>query len=142
DPEALSHLDPSAQAPCPSTTLTFSRIGSHPVLRDQLIGDVIQVRTDDLQLRADSQDVVAHPLDQSSLPARGDGAEGVPCMASDKTELRPLHSEFPLNIGISLRRRLVMINAVCTETPLEEIDNSTVFELTRLHLQQIVCQRE
>ena len=31
-----------------------------PVLRDQLIGDVIQVRTDDLRLRADSQDVVAH----------------------------------------------------------------------------------
>jgi hypothetical protein len=35
-----------------------------------------------------------------------------------------------------------MLNAVCTETPLEEIDNPTVFELTRLHLQQIVCQRE
>ena len=63
-------------------------------------------------------------------------------MASDKTELRRLDSEFPLNIGISLRRGLVMINFVCTETPLEEIDNPTVFELTRLHLQQIVCQRE
>jgi hypothetical protein len=47
------------------------------VLRDQLIGDVVQVCTDNLRLWADSQDVVAHPLDQSSLPARSDGAEGV-----------------------------------------------------------------
>jgi hypothetical protein len=72
------------------------------VLRDQLIGDVVQVCTDDLRLWADSQDVVAHPLDQSSLPARSDGAEGVPCMASDKTKLRRLNPEFPLNIGVGL----------------------------------------
>jgi len=66
-PITLAQLDPSAQAPCTSTTLTFSRdIGS---LLDQLIGYVVQVRTDDLRLRPDSQDVVAHPLDQSSLPA-------------------------------------------------------------------------
>jgi hypothetical protein len=35
-----------------------------------------------------------------------------------------------------------MLDAVRTETPLEEIDNPTVFELTRLHLRQIVSQRE
>jgi hypothetical protein len=35
-----------------------------------------------------------------------------------------------------------MFNAVCAETPLEELGNPTVFELTRQHLQQIVCQRE
>ena len=110
------------------------------MLRDQLIGDVVQVCTDDLRLRADSQDVVAYPLDQGSLPARRDGAEGVPCMASDKTELRRLNPEFPLNIGVGLRRGLVMLDAVRTETPLEEIDNPTVFELTRLHLRQIVGQ--
>jgi hypothetical protein len=63
-------------------------------------------------------------------------------MASDKTKLRRLNPEFPRNVAVGLRRGLVMLNAVCTETPLEEIDNPTVFELTRLHLQQIVCQGE
>ena len=38
----------------------------------QLIGDVVPVRTDDLRLRADSQDVAAHPLDQGGLPAHSD----------------------------------------------------------------------
>ena len=112
------------------------------MLRDQLIGDGVQVCADDLRLRADSQDVVAHPLDQGGLPARSDGAEGVPCVASDKTHLRRLNPEFPPNIGVGLLRGLVMPNAVRTETPLEEIDNPTVFELTCLHLRQIVCQRE
>jgi hypothetical protein len=87
-PMTLAQLDPSAQAPCTSTTLTFSRIGSLLVLRDQSIGDVIQVRTDDLRLLADPQEaVVAGPLDQGSLPADSDGAKGVPCMASDKIDL-------------------------------------------------------
>src|SRR5271168_5447198 len=78
-PITLAQLDPSAQAPCTRTTLTFScGIGSLLVLRDQLIGNIVQVCTDDLRLRADTQDVVAHPLDQGSLPARNDGAKGVP----------------------------------------------------------------
>src|SRR5271154_6519653 len=138
----FAQLDPSAQAPCASTTFTFSRIGSPHMLRDQLIGDVVQVCTDDLRLRANSQDVVAHSFDQGSLPARSDGAERVPCMASDKTELGRLDSELPRDIAIGLRRGLVVLDAVRAETPLEEIDNPAVFELTRLHLRQIVGQRE
>jgi hypothetical protein len=40
----LAQLDPSAQAPCTSTTLTFPRdIDFLPVLRDQPIGDLIEV---------------------------------------------------------------------------------------------------
>jgi hypothetical protein len=35
-----------------------------------------------------------------------------------------------------------MLNAVCAKAALEEIDNSAAFELTRLHLRQIVRQRE
>jgi hypothetical protein len=35
-----------------------------------------------------------------------------------------------------------MLDAIRTKTPLEEIDDPTVLELTRLHLRQIVCQRE
>src|ERR1700750_3141860 len=139
----FAQLDPSAQAPCTRTTLTFScGIGSLLVLRDQLIGDVIQVIADDLWLRADSQDVVAHPLDQGSLPPRSDGAKGVPCVASDKTKLRRVDPEFPLNISIGLPRGLVMLDAICTKTTLEEIDDPAPFELTRLHLRQIVRQRE
>jgi hypothetical protein len=41
-----------------------------------------------------------------------------------------------MHAGEILRRGPVMLDAFCTETPLEEIDNPTVFELTRLHLQQ------
>src|ERR1700733_1618772 len=103
-PMTLAQLDPSAQAPCTNTTLTFSGdIGSFLLPRDQLIGDVVQVCTDDLRLRADFQDVIADPLDQGSLPARSDGAEGVPCMASDKTKLRRLNPEFPRNVAVGLR---------------------------------------
>jgi hypothetical protein len=47
------------------------------VLRHQLIGNIVQVCTDDLRLRADAQDIVARPLDQGSLPARSDGAKGI-----------------------------------------------------------------
>jgi hypothetical protein len=36
---------------------------------DELIGHVIQVIADDLRLRADSQDIVADPLDQRCSPA-------------------------------------------------------------------------
>jgi len=48
------------------------------MLRNQLIGHIVQVSTDDLRLRPDSRDIVADPLDQGSLPTRSDGAEGVP----------------------------------------------------------------
>lgn len=63
-------------------------------------------------------------------------------MASDKTELRRVHPEFPLDMGIGLQRGLVMLDPVCTKTTLEEIDNPAAFELTRLHFQQIVRQRK
>jgi len=90
------------------------------VSRDQPIGDVVQVSTDDLWLRADSQEVIANPLDQGSLPARSNGAKGVPGMAGDETELRGRNSEGPFNLGIGLSRRLVMFDAVCAKATLEK----------------------
>ncbi len=110
------------------------------MLGDQLIGNTVQVCTDDLRLRANSQDVVARPLDQGSLPARGDGAKRVPCMASDQTELRGLNPKLPLDISISLARGLVMLHAICAKAPLEEIGNAAMFKLTGLNLKQIVCE--
>jgi hypothetical protein len=54
---------------------------------DQLINNIIQVIADDLRLRADSQNIVADPLDQRGCPTGSDGAERVPGMAGDETEL-------------------------------------------------------
>ena len=73
-----------------------------PVPGDKLISNVIQVIADDLGLRADSQNIVADTLDQRGLPARGDRAEGVPCVAGDKTELGELNSKLFLDINVSL----------------------------------------
>jgi hypothetical protein len=54
---------------------------------DKLIGNIIQVIADDLRLRADSQNIVADPLDQGGFPSVRDGAERIPCVTGDKTEL-------------------------------------------------------
>jgi len=65
---------------------------------DELIGNAVQVIAHDLRLRADPQNIVADALDQSCLPARCDGAEGVPCVAGDKTELGGVNAERFLHI--------------------------------------------
>ena len=109
---------------------------------DELIGNVIQVVADDLRLRADPQNIVADALDQRCFPAGRDGAERVPCMAGDQAELRGLNAKLPLDIGVSLARRLVMLHAVRAESPLEQIDNAAMFKLAGLNLKQIVRQRE
>src|SRR5258708_29369222 len=62
-------------------------LGPSLVSRDKLIGNFGQVVADDLRLRADAENVVAGTLDQRRLPARGDGAERVPCVAGDEAEL-------------------------------------------------------
>jgi hypothetical protein len=60
---------------------------SSPVPGDELVGNIIQVIADELRLGADSQNIVADPLDQCSFPTGSDGAERVPGMAGDETEL-------------------------------------------------------
>jgi hypothetical protein len=85
------------------------------VPRDQLIGNTIEVLTDNLRLRADVQDIVSDPLDQRSLPASRNGAKRVPGMASDKTKLGSLNPKLPLDIGVSLTRRLMMLYTVRAE---------------------------
>jgi hypothetical protein len=70
---------------------------------NELIGDVVQVITDDLRLRADRQNVIASPLDERCFPASGDGAERVPCMTRDKAELPGPDSEFSFNMGVHLK---------------------------------------
>ena len=54
---------------------------------NKLIGNVAQIIADDLRLRTDSQNIVADTLDQRCLPARRDGAKGIPGVTSDKAEL-------------------------------------------------------
>ena len=109
---------------------------------DELIGDVIQVIADDLRLRAHPQNIVADPLDQRCFPAGRHGTERVPCMAGDKTELGGLNPKLPLDVGVSLARRLMVLHAVRAEAALEKIDDTAVLELTGLHLEQIVRERE
>ena len=70
------------------------RLISSPVPGDELAGNIIQVIADELRLRADSQNIVADPLDQRGFPAGSDGAERVPGMAGDETKLGPTPSSF------------------------------------------------
>jgi hypothetical protein len=70
---------------------------------DKLISDIVEVVADNLRLRATSN-IIPDTLDQRSLPACGDGAEGIPCVAGDKAELGGLSPQFLLNIRVSLPR--------------------------------------
>ena len=63
-------------------------------------------------------------------------------MTGDQTELGGFNAEFPLDVGVSLRRWLVALHAVRAEAPLEEIDNAAMLELTGLNLEQIVREGE
>ena len=100
--------------------------GCSLVSANELVGDVVEVVADNLRLRTYRQDIVADALDQRRLPARRNGAQSVPCVAGDKTELRWLGAELFLDIGVSLARRLVMLDAVRAETALEQIDDAAV----------------
>ncbi len=108
---------------------------------DQLIGDVIEVVADNLRLRTDPEEVVARTLDQRRAPACRDGAERVPGVAGNETELGG-HAQFALDIGVGLRRRLMMPHAVRAETPFKQIDDAAVLELARLNFEQIVGEGE
>jgi hypothetical protein len=105
---------------------------------DQLIGNIIEVIADDLRLRADSQNIVADPFYQRCFPAGSDGAERVPGMAGDETELGGTDPKLAFDVGVSLARRLMMLHDVRVEAPLEKIDNAAMFKLTGLNLKQIV----
>src|SRR5215469_5653444 len=91
------------------------------------------------------------PTPSTSLPTRlisaasqpaATAPKRVPSMARDKAELRRLNSKLPLDIGVSLTRRFMVLHAVGAKAPLEQIDNAAMFELTGLNLEQIVGQRE
>jgi hypothetical protein len=79
---------------------------------DELTGNIIQIIADNLRLRADSQNFVADPLDQRGLPTGSDGAERVPDMTGDETELRGTNPKLLLDISIGLARRLMIFDAV------------------------------
>jgi hypothetical protein len=55
------------------------------VPRNELIGNIVEVVADNLRLRSYFQNIVPNTFDQRCLPARGYGAEGVPCVAGDET---------------------------------------------------------
>src|SRR5271170_3498700 len=101
--------------------------------RNELICDVVEVVADDLRLRTDAQDIVADTLDQRRLPARRDGAERVPGVAGDKTELRRFGSELFFDISVGLPRRLMVLHAVRTESPLKQIGDAAMLELASLN---------
>ena len=118
------------------------RLDPSLVLGDELVGDVVEVVADNLRLRADVQHIIADTFDQRGLPACRDGAERVPGVAGDHAELRGFGAEFLLDIGVSLARRLVMLDAVRAEPALEQIDDAAMLKLSGLHLEQVVGQRE
>ena len=51
-------------------------------------------------------------------------------MTSDKAQLRGLDLKLSLDVGASLTRRLMVLHAVCAESPLEEVDDAAMLELT------------
>src|SRR5579863_10059741 len=136
------HARPSLDARFRGNDTDIPRLLRPPVSGDELIGDVVQVSAYKLRLRADTQHVVAGSLDQRGFPTGRDGAERVPGMAGDKTKLRRSDAEFPFYVGVSLGRRLMMLDAIRAEPPLEEIDNVAMLQLTSLHFQQIVGEGE
>ena len=82
------------------------------VPRDELIGNVIQVIADDVWLRTDPQNTIAGALDQRGFPAGRNRPKRIPGMAGNQTELRGLSPKLALDIGVSLSRRLMMLDAV------------------------------
>src|SRR5262245_43477229 len=109
---------------------------------DEPVADIFEVIADNLWLRTDAQDIVADTLDQRGLPARRDGAERVPCVAGDKAEPRGFDAKLFFDVSVRLARRLMVPYAVGAESPLEQVDDAAVLELTSLHLEQIVCEGE
>ena len=68
----------------------------------ELIGDIIEVVADNF---AAADLVFTNALDQRCLPTCGYGAERVPCVAGDKTELGRLSSQFlPVTVYGASRR--------------------------------------
>jgi pimeloyl-ACP methyl ester carboxylesterase len=103
--------------------------GPYLVPGDEPVGDIVEVVADDLRLRTDSQNIVAGTLDQRCLPARRDGAQGIPCVTSDKAELRGLDRKLFLDVGVSLARGLVVLHAIRGESPLEQAGNAAMLKL-------------
>jgi hypothetical protein len=77
-------------------------LGRSLVPDNELIGDIVEVVADDLRLRAYSQDIIPDALDQRCLPARRNGAKGVPRVAGDQTEPRRFGPQLFLDIAVSL----------------------------------------
>ena len=95
-----------------------------------------------MRLRADAQEIVAGALDQCGAPACGDRTQRVPGMTGDEEQLRGLDAELLLDIAVSLTRRLVVLDAVGAEPPLEEIGDAAMLKLTRLNFEEIVGEGE
>jgi hypothetical protein len=112
------------------------------VTGDKLIGNVVQIISDDLRLRADPQNIVANTLDQRGSPASRDGTKSVPCMAGDETELGGPNPKLFFDKGVSLARLLMVLHAVCAKSSFEEIDNAAMLKLTSLNPKQIIREGE
>ena len=109
---------------------------------DELIGNVVEVIAHDLRLRADPKNIVADTPDQRSPPARRDSAESVPCVAGNKKELVRFNSKLFLDISVSLARWFMVLHAIRAEFSFKQIDDASMLKLARLHLDQIVRERE
>jgi hypothetical protein len=107
------------------------RLASPQVPGDELIGNVVQVAANNLRLRTDSQKIIAGPLNERCVPASSNRSKHVPAMAGDHTQIGGLSAKFLLDIGISSGGRLIVLDAVRAQALLEEIGNTTVFQLLR-----------
>src|SRR5262249_34989943 len=116
--------------------------GASLVLRDELIGHLVEIVADDPRLRADRENIVADALDQRALPTRCDGADDVPGVACDEAKLRGIGPQLLLDVRVRQWRGLVMLPPVGAESPPEHVRDPAVLELARLHLEQIVRERK
>ena len=70
-------------------------------MRDELIGDVVQILAHEFRLRTDAQKIIADTFDERTFPSRRHGADGIPGMASDETEILRLRAEFAFDASRS-----------------------------------------
>ena len=112
---------------------------------DELIGDVVEVVADNVRLRAYCQHIVADSLNlnQRRFPAGGDGADRIPGVTRDETELRGPDAELPFNVR---RPQMQAYDALrCphySKEPREKVSDTSMLHLTRLYLNSVVRESE
>jgi len=87
---------------------------------DELIGNIVKIIADDVRLRTDAQNFIANALDERGFPAGRYCAKCIPGVAGYETKLRWADAKLPLDIGVSLARRLVVLHTIRAEPSFEK----------------------